>query len=82
MNKTRLSKKEHNYALSFCARRTFYCARSLENRKLIIHDIIEPDPWQEVIMKNFEEFSRKAEELDLEYYRYIATDSESDFDSD
>ena len=66
MNETTLSKKEQNYALSLCARKTFYCMRSLDNRKLFIRYIIEPRK------------TRKAGVWDFEYYSDISSDSELD----
>ena len=82
-NDTILSKSGQNYALSLCVRKTFYCSLFVDrscNRISSMHPIIEPDPWQERIFKNFEELSRKtrkrkAQELVLEN---ISTDLESD----
>ena len=69
-NETSLSKTEQNYALSLCARKTIlvkYKYRSklplseIDGPAFIKYYIDEPDPWQERIIKNFEEFKSKKD---------------------
>lgn len=64
-NKTTLSKREPNYALSLCTRKTILM-RSLENGEMDIMHMIEPDPWQERIKDNFEELTRLNEKRKAE----------------
>ena len=72
-NETTLSKNIQNYALSLCARRTYYHDRS----QRIIWDIAELDPWQEKIQKNFQA-NRKSHEAPL--FNYWESDSDSNSD--
>ena len=54
---TTLSKKEQNYALSLCRRKTIHSG-PLKNGKRYIREIKERDPWEERIKKNYEELQR------------------------
>ena len=47
-NKTRLSNNEQNFALSLCARKTYYITKDNQCQNFVF-DIDELDPWQEYI---------------------------------
>ena len=84
--KTKLSKKEQNYALSLCWRKTIHM-EPLENGMRYYREIIEPDPWEERIKTNYEELQRLKEKRKapetlealeaLDYYMF-QTEWESD----
>ena len=63
--KTKLSKKEQNYALSLCWRKTIHM-EPLENGMRYYREIIEPDPWEERIKTNYEELQRLNEKREIE----------------
>ena len=86
-NKTALLEKKENYSLSLCARKTFCIAfynsfrfQSQLMYRVILFDIDELDPWQEKIMKNFQELkkSRRKRTLEEPLFNYWETDSDSD----
>ena len=63
--KTKLSKKEKNYALSLGARKTLLFMSDAMNNKMHVWDVVEPDPWQERIKKNFEELTKQMDSRSL-----------------
>ena len=83
----KLSNKGENYALSLGLRKSFLCMSDTMNGKVHVQDVVEPDPWQENIKRNFEESlkqtkKRKAEEALEEYFQtHYESDSSDNFDS-
>ena len=63
--------------------------RPLWDVKVHVWDVVEPDPWQERIKKNFEELSKQMEKIKnqqaseaLEYYQtHCESDSSDNFES-
>ena len=77
---TALSKKLQNYALSLCARKTYYCELN-EVGEPTLWDIHESDPWQEKIKKNFQELKsakRRRFQNEVPLFNYWELDSDSD----
>ena len=82
-NETKLSKKEANYALSVGFRKSFLCIGDTIKDEMHVWDVVEPDPWQENIKRNFEESlkqtkKRITEEALEALEAYFQTDCESD----
>ena len=52
------------------------------NGKVHVQDVVEPDPWQERIKKNFEESLKQMKKIKkqkaLQELQYYETDCESD----
>ena len=77
--KTKLSKKEQNYALSMCWRKTIHMG-PLENGKRHYREIIRPeDLWEERIMNYCEELQRLIENSHWEDLRSSDSNDSSDF---
>ena len=66
-----------DFALSFCSRKTYYIQCDRLNRRHVLFDIDELDPWQEMIMKNHQEL-KLAKEKNLEKARFNLWVPESD----
>ena len=82
-NKTAISRNSLNFALSFCSRKTYYIQCDRRNRKRILFDIDELDPWQEMIIKNHQE-SKLVKENNLKKARFNlwVPDSDSELESE
>ena len=76
-NETALSNNMHNYALSLCARKTYYYEYKPDMFEY--WDIDELDPWQEKIQKNFQEKKSANTRIhETPLFNYWELDSDSD----